>query len=342
MQKTKIEWADYTSNPIRFCDEQGNTVWGCVPVSEGCRNCYASAQNNRFNKNHFSAQNMRRLTSYLDEKELDALLKSRAIKDKRVFIGDMTDLFGEWVTDEFLDQLFAVLLYLPDTTFQLLTKRPERMKGYISSIASVAVDTERDQVIFDLWRSHYAESYGQQPWPSSHIWLGCSAENQKTYDDRWGHLARLRKMGWTTFLSLEPLLGPIDLRLSSRDLQPDWVIVGGESGPKARPMHPQWARELRDQCVAAKVPFFFKQWGVYLPTCQLQTEQQRIWMLSGNNAIPTRTPEDILDLESGQERMEHYRIGKKLAGRLLDGREWNEYPLPVHMANHGQVDEDNY
>ena len=132
---------------------------------------------------------------------------------------------------------------------------------------------------------------------ADHVWLGVSVENQEQADKRIPEL--LKVPARVCFLSCEPLLGPVNLGFSLARI--DWVIAGGESGPGARPMHPDWARGLRDQCQAAGVPFFFKQWGdvVY------QTST------NGNGSLTWTQP---------------YRIGKKAAGRLLDGREWNEMP----------------
>jgi protein gp37 len=133
MNKTSIEWTDYTSNLIRYRDPEGRSVHGCIKVSAGCANCYASAWSARGLTGErggaFTAKRQATLTPYFDDAEAQRILRTR-VTGKRIFVGDMTDVFGEWVPDEMLDRMFAVFALRPDLTFQVLTKRPERMRAY--------------------------------------------------------------------------------------------------------------------------------------------------------------------------------------------------------------------
>lgn len=132
MNRTSIEWTDFSSNLIKFRDPDGKVVHGCVKVSPGCANCYASAISKRFSGGEFTASRQKTLTPFFDEEEARRILRSRAT-GKKVFVGDMTDAFGEWVPDWMLDRMFAVFALRPDLTFQVLTKRPERMRAYFTT-----------------------------------------------------------------------------------------------------------------------------------------------------------------------------------------------------------------
>jgi protein gp37 len=237
------------------------------------------------------------------------------------------------VPDEWIDRVFAVMALAPQHTFQVLTKRPERMRAYACA-ADVAkrvwLQTSDVADHLKLWAlaAHGAVWGGETPWPLRNVWLGTSIEDQATADDRIPHL--LATPAAVRFISAEPLLGPLSIahayttdaalavlfaKLERGDVDPrgnlHWVICGGESGPGARPMHPDWARSLRDQCQAAGVPFFFKQWGEWEP-CR-------------GFACPDDLPRDgwhHFDPECSMRR-----VGKKNAGRLLDGREWNDVPI---------------
>lgn len=307
-QTSKIEWTDATWNPVR----------GCSRVSEGCRHCYAERVAARFS----GAREMQdggptrvdlgpypyaglavmtpsgpRWTGKvrLVEELLDWPLRRR--KPLRIFVNSMSDLFHEGLTDEQITRVFDVMLRSLRTTphmFQILTKRPQRMLDFCRTIAPL----------------HETQN----------IWLGVSVEDQATADGRIPLL--LQTPAAVRWISAEPLLGPIDFshdteagilsyltRFDGGDPPTeklDWVVVGGESGPGARPMHPGWARSLRNQCQAAGVPFFFKQWGD--------------WLGARQDGSPEHNP---MHLNAGDESI---RVGKKAAGRLLDGCEWNEFP----------------
>lgn len=250
--QSKIEWTDATWNPIR----------GCSEVSEGCRNCYAMRQAHRFDKPGGPYEGLTRVSGgeikWTNEVRLVPELLDQPLhwrKPKRIFVNSMSDLFHEKVPDHFIMQVFVTMQKAPQHIYQILTKRPKRMRE---------------------WVRHFTD---REP---ANVWLGVSCEDQKTANERIPLL--LQTPAAIRWISAEPLLGAIDMngiRNAECGAALDWVVAGGESGPSARPMHPDWARSLRDQCLAAGVPFFFKQWG---------------------------------------------GIRKHDAGRLLDGRAWNEYP----------------
>jgi protein gp37 len=358
--RTKIEWTDATWNPIR----------GCTRVSEGCRHCYAEGMAGRFSDpgqwGHGLAQRValpgggtdHRWTGKVELVDTALDLPLRWRRPRRIFVNSTSDLFHDAVPDEWIDRVFAVMALAPQHTFQVLTKRPERMRAYACA-ADVAervwLQTSDVADHLKLWAlaAHGAVWGGETPWPLRNVWLGTSIEDRATADERIPHL--LATPAAVRFISAEPLLGPVDLTgiaIPRPDLRAsvildvlngtgglvrggpgriDWVICGGESGPGARPMHPAWARSLRAQCQAAGVPFFFKQWGEWAPdTGPLHASDPimdgkvacAVWNGQGwdhhrNCYGPPTTTTDI-------EWM--YRLGKKRAGRLLDGREWNEVP----------------
>lgn len=205
-QEKGIQWTDFTSNPIKYRDEAGKSVWACVKVSDGCKNCYAETLAKRYGRGGpFSLPQTKKVTAYFDAKEANSLLKSTKITGKRVFIGDMTDIFGDWVSDEILDKLFAVFALRPDVTFQILTKRPERMAKYTTTPFVSNRILEAMHVV-DPKRGVWA-------WPGwddamRNVWFGTSVENQKAADERIPWL--LKCPAAVRFLSAEPLLGPID------------------------------------------------------------------------------------------------------------------------------------
>lgn len=249
MSPTLIEWTDETWNPIRARrrDGTGKVGWACVRVSPGCVNCYAATQNRSGwaggTRLDYTVPDLAKVETYVDVDVLRAPLRWR--KSRRIFVCSMTDLFGEWVTDDEVDEVWASMLLARRHTFQVLTKRPDRMRAYV--------------------RSRYAGDDGAPP----HIWLGTSVEDQQRADERIPHL--LDTPAAVRFLSCEPLLGAVDLSRWQLVDQPagvtirtlDWVIVGGESGPRARPMDLAWARSLVEQCRVAGVAPFVKQLGRY-------------------------------------------------------------------------------
>lgn len=221
---SKIEWTEATWNPVT----------GCTEVSEGCDHCYARTIAERFRgvKGHAYEQGF---DLRLWPQRLDQPLRWR--RPRLVFVNSMSDLFHEGVRDEFIASVFDVMAEARHHTFQVLTKRPGRMASLLRRWA----------------RTGALE-------PLANVWLGTSVENQKWADVRIPKL--LETPAAVRFLSCEPLLAPINLTNWLRQGPGlDWVIAGSESGLEARPMDPAWVSDLRDQCTAAGVAFFFKQWG---------------------------------------------------------------------------------
>lgn len=253
---SKIEWTHHTFNPW----------WGCTKVSAGCEHCYAETLATRFGV-AWGPKGVRRIASEATWRE--PLRWNRAAsaagERHRVFCASMADVFED--RHELIvprTRLFGLIEATPSLDWLLLTKRPE--------------ETERRLA------ARYSDGSVWFGVPAN-IWLGASTENQKTLDERLPAL--LAAPFGVKFLSCEPLLGPITLPTYTDP--PDWVIVGGESGPGARPMHPDWVRSIRDQCLDMGVSFFFKQWG--------------------------------------EHNADGHKVGKRAAGRLLDGRTWDEVPV---------------
>lgn len=231
--RTHIEWTDTTWNPVT----------GCTKVSQGCKHCYAERMARRLQ----AMGSPRYRNGFQVTLHADLLNQPlHWIKPRRVFVNSMSDVFHPDVPDTFIADIFAVMAQTPQHTYQILTKRPERL----------------------------ARLAGCLPFPP-HVWIGTSVESREVMSRiRW-----LREVpAAVRFLSCEPLLGPLP-QLPLEGIH--WVIVGGESGPHARPMHPEWVLDIRDQCVVRDIPFFFKQWG---------------------------------------------GVQRTRAGRLLEGRLWNEFP----------------
>ena len=340
MQITAIEWTatvnpdgtttpGYSANPLKYRRKSdGKVVWACVKTSPGCSACYAEAIALRYDRGAlFNAANMEELEPFLDEAELRKMLTYKPASGKRCFVGDMTDLFGPWVPDEILDRLFAVFACRRDVLWQVLTKRAERLLEYIHSRSKSAKFWKT--AARKLGYSLEFEGISLVPFPLPNVHLGVSVESP-AYLDRIDHLRRTPAA--VRFLSCEPLLAD----LGTLDLAGiHWVIAGGESGPRARPMHPAWVRSIRDQCQAAGVPFFFKQWGEWFPSAQYDcdtgmphlTGRKEIYLGPAGEVVRTASP-----FEHGQpcdvpaDYVSMVRVGKKAAGRLLDGRTWDEMP----------------
>jgi len=292
---TKIQWADASWNPIS----------GCSKVSQGCKNCYAAELHDRRHKAYLRGAKLPTQyakpfkTVQLHPERMEMPLHWK--KPRRIFVNSTSDLFHPDVDHEFIADVFRVMERAVNHTFMILTKRPEEML-------------------------HWFNKYNAED-PLPNVWLGVSVENQAAADERIPLL--LQTPAAVRFLSCEPLLGPVDLEkfiikrswfrpfsgpinpklstpLSGDDvIMINWVIAGGESGAGARPTHPDWMRGLRNQCIQAGVPFFLKQWGEWYP-----------YPFQGSGVIGYP-----FDLETHT-----IRLGKKKAGRLLDGIEWNEYP----------------
>lgn len=257
---SSIEWTDATWNPST----------GCTKVSSGCDNCYAETLHNRFHgPGAFD-------TVTLHPERL--ALPFRWRKPRRVFVNSMSDLFHDAVPDEFIARVFAVMALTPRHTYQVLTKRHGRMRSLLNDedFRSQVSGEIVDHVILDgRDDSHLCfPARASDRWPLENVWLGISVENQQ-----WANIripALLDTPAAVRFLSCEPLLGPIELGRYLIPTPPHcrlgWVIVGAESGHGSRPMNEQWARDVKDACVARSVPFFLKQYarnGKKIPLPQL-------------------------------------------------------------------------
>lgn len=274
---------------------------------------------------------------FLDDKTLAQPLRWR--RPRTIFVCSMTDLFGAFVPDAMIDRVFAVAALCPQHTFIVLTKRSARMREYLSQdymtlrILQDGTESELEAAGINwnhLWNDRHSQAImGANTWPLPNVWLGVSAERQQEADERIPDL--LATPAAIRFASLEPLLGPIDLTSictghyfidallgfkyhdapegvhSATDpcARLDWVIVGGESGPDARPANPQWYRDLQYQCFIANVPFFFKQWGAWVSVSEVAGEGPHFKFEDGRTVR---------------------RLTKKAAGRLLDGVEHNGWP----------------
>lgn len=373
---SSIEWTDTTWNPIIGCTRVSSGCDHCYPIPLARireRNpnpkvavAFAGVVEDTENGLDWTGR-----VNLLPER-LEQPLTWR--KPRRIFVNSLSDLFHEAVPDEFIAKVFAVMALTPQHTYQLLSKRHGRMRSLLNSGHFVAkVWGEVDK------RAPGVGAQAVSMWPSMplpNVHLGVSVEDQKWADIRIPAL--LETPAAVRWISAEPLLGPVDLcgpivnghrpRLTywltgrpgwgNEHTTPtgltmaepvtgsrlDWVVVGGESGPGARPMHPDWARSLRDQCVSAGVPYFFKQWGAWEPIGPLygdsdETEDAHMEAV----AIEVHERRRVIQLERSGYVAEGYQPtdsrtwlmarvrGKKAAGRLLDGREWSEFPA-FHAA----------
>jgi len=322
--KTKIEWTDATWNPVT----------GCTRVSPGCTNCYIDwAPPFRINDRHFRDAMGERSHAIgsttgvlLHPDRLDQPMRWK--RPRRIFVNSLSDLFHDSVPDEYIAKVFAAMAVAPQHTFQLLTKRHARMRSLLSSTSFPELVTVWAWRLFPGRAIYDAREVISLPLPN--VWLGVTVEDQERADLRIPAL--LETPAAVRWLSCEPLLGPITLtrlhaRCETHDFEGgfctggcpdvytvDWIVVGGESGPGARPMHPGWARGLRDQSTDLGIPFLFKQWGEwtsFYSVLDLMSRRTHIWEDGrGPNGADTRV----------------CRIGKRYSGRDLDGRTWDEYP----------------
>lgn len=259
--KTDIEWCSHSSNPLR-AEFNGKRGWSCEKLSPGCLNCYSATFNGRLGTGlDFTHRDNAKATNYLEEKEVQHILKFRpkppystGRERPSVFVCDMTDLFGDWVADETIDKIFAAFALRSDVDWLLLTKRAERMHGYMTRWV-----TESDPS--GEWRN-----------PLPNVCLGVSAEDQQRADERIPWL--LKTPAAVRFVSAEPLLGPIDFGFEPHPgmatmaeieawerKRIDWVIVGGESGAGARPCNVAWIRQIVQECGRSDAACFVKQVG---------------------------------------------------------------------------------
>jgi len=338
---THIEWTDATANVIN----------GCSLLSPGCTNCYAMRLAGTRMKHHPTREGLTidtkagpvwNGTVRFNEKALQDVLHWS--KPRMIFWNAHGDLFHDSVPDEWIDRCFAVMALTPQHKHQVLTKRSARMREYMNEscgrIADAVMAMRKKLGIKSVLAPLPHVAPGAIWWPLSNVWLGVSVEDQTRADERIPDL--LATPAAVRWISAEPLLGPVDLNRiheefdgglghswesaldgkrfsiwAGDDEDPmvpghpklDWVVVGGESGPNARPMDIQWARSLRDQCQAAGTGFLFKQFGEWVP--------------AGHEADQGRSDWPAHRWNDGAVS---FRVGKKQAGRLLDGVEHDGYP----------------
>jgi protein gp37 len=311
-EQTAIEWADATWNPW----------WGCTKVSPACAHCYAETLADRFHHGLWRGDRRR-----MQDWALPAKVDRRAAREGRrlrLFVASMADVFDDHpVVGPWRREALELLATLRNVDVLLLTKRPQNILRMVPW----------------NWTNDGKCDFRAKPelWPA-HIWVGTTVEDQQRADERVPFL--LRVPAPVRFVSYEPALGPVDFTrvrnpggessfgpMNAFSFGLSWVIAGGESGPKARPSHPDWYRSVRDQCKAAGVPFLFKQWGEWVDPADLPsvpgrstpTQTRRVWPdgATSDLAWPPRPASDSALM---------LRAGKKAAGRLLDGVQHDGYP----------------
>lgn len=382
---TAIEWTERSWNPIGGCSLATPGCTNCYAMAMAARlDRMGVPHYAELTKGAKAGPVWTGKLGMAPERVLLEPLRRR--KPTTWFVNSMGDLFHEDVPDAWIDRVFAVMALSPQHTFQVLTKRAARMREYCWNpqsrrrIYDLVCDLTLDRalqviLIADRSREPLAPAgrrvlLGQ--WPLPNVWLGVSAEDQKRADERVPDL--LATPAAIRFVSAEPLLGPIDFTylqadsiltldalsglhadcdggvegvIDSPDPKLDWIIVGGESGPKARPMHPDWARSIRNQCAAAGTAFFFKQWGEWCPISHMDEAQSDRCYHPAPAARPEATRRErkqncILHadgrrfdgrdrfsygaFQAGTGAMTMFAIGKASAGRLLDGIEHNAMP----------------
>lgn len=304
MNQTGIQWTDKSWNPFA----------GCEHVSEGCRNCYAERHANRFRgMAGYPADNPFKVTLHPHRLEQPLTMKT----PQKIFVGSMGDLFHKKIPFEYICKVYETMARAHWHTFQVLTKRPERALEFYRWLHS-----DGRHPVSRIMKN--SKTYMGRPWPLPNVWFGVSPCDQATLERYWQTLRQIPAV--VRWLSLEPLLGPVDL---SRIGRVDWVVAGGESGAQARPAHPDFFRKVRDDCQDMRVPFFFKQWGEWRPSMDVSNELGHDNWSAPFTHINCRgeTDENIFTLESYDGTSYGMaRVGKKKAGRNLDGREWNEFP----------------
>jgi protein gp37 len=352
---SKIEWTEAT----------WNVLTGCSLKSPGCRFCYAMKLAGGRLRNDPTRAGLTQDTKNgpvwtgevrFNEHMLDLPLRWQ--RPRKIFVCAHSDLFHENVPDDWIDLIFAVMAESPQHTFQVLTKRPERALAYLSAGARRAFINEAIGSLVHEGKWRKGERWNGQ-WPLPNVWLGVSVENQEAADERIPLL--LQAPAVVRWISAEPLLGPVNLRWAPYAHQAqgksyrqylereghvneyealrrlDWVVVGGESGTFSRPMHPEWATSLRDQCKAAGVAFLFKQWGDWAPRSSCYHTLDDGGSFADLDPEAKRWPvvrltyrgNDGSDLaNAGDDGSDAYmqRVGKAIAGRRLSGELHDGYP----------------
>lgn len=309
---------------VDFCDRNWEVTAGCSKVSEGCDNCYACRRAaTRLTQNAGTPFLSRRYSDgyqWIGEPQLLEHKLNEPLhwyKPGRIVVNSRSDLFHEAVPESFIDEVLTRIDMSPRHTFVILTKRPERAARALKTLAPR--HQTRD------------EGSGRVEWPLPNLWIGVSVENQRRADERVPALLDIPAA--VRVVSVEPMLGRVDLLSWLPRI--DWVICGGEFGPKARPLHPEWARDLLDHCVMADVPFYFKGWGQWAPV-----GAAREFVEGDGSPSPGSDTSTALALHRGNNHLFGdgivvAKVGMKAAGRLLDGREWRQTPGERHGKGAG-------
>ncbi|MCG5239546.1 phage Gp37/Gp68 family protein [Azospirillum doebereinerae] len=373
-----IEWLVALAQARNAIPASINPIRGCSRASEGCRNCYAAAIAHRFGHKgngiwagltDLDPAGVPRFNGTLRFVWPALRAPIKAKRSRVYFVCDMADLFHARVPDDWIDQVFAMMALCRHHLFLLLTKRPDRMRRYLTDPKTPGRIAFHADVLGLLPGRAAALHHANGPdvddtlpnWPLPNVWTGATVEDQAAANERVPELLGVPSV--LRFLSVEPMLGPVDLTAlealfwdvsdhegrrnaltgelyipgcageSSRTLtggpRLGWVIAGGESGPNARPCHPDWFRDLRDDCVEAGVPFFFKQWGEWAPgECGSHppTRTERTAELINDAwAYGSMTPQASRELHRDDEP-DLYRLSKRGAGRVFDGVTWGQVP----------------
>ncbi|MBA7475644.1 hypothetical protein ES707_11016 [subsurface metagenome] len=321
---TKIEWTNETWNPII----------GCQKCSPGCNHCYAERMAVRLAGNpktsmdyspvitngHWNGTTMLRT---------EVLKKPFSWKTPRmIFVVSMGDLFHESVPFSWVDKVMTIIACNPQHTFQVLTKRPEIMKRWFDWQRPGWEDPGMrgpEAIRYYCWHNHGKKIKYGGFWPLKNLWLGVTCENQEQTDKRIPILLQIPAE--KRFVSIEPMIGPISFRWAKWHpikntwhldglKQLDWVIVGGETGPGARPMHPAWVTQIREQCQESNTPFFFKSWGEWIPVTYVNGDRSYLNVTIGKNEFLFMDP-PINMIKS--RRFQDYK-------HKLEGKEWRGMP----------------
>lgn len=339
---SKIEWTHRPGTK----SEVWNPTTGCDKVSQGCKNCYAEVMHKRLRgmgQKKYKYPFLGHLQMHEDE-----ILKPLTWKKPRtVFVNSMSDLFHKDVDFTFIDKVFAVMALTPQHTYQILTKRADRLYRYFDEGKGAMVQRWEDAT-YELGLSDknddpdapacHVFNLCEDQWPRPNIWLGVSAENQETLDERVPFLVKVD--AHVRFISYEPALGPITLGWNANNVRVDlkhgcnihWLIAGGESGHKARPIHPQWIRDVREQCKAMGIKFFFKQWGAWetVDIFNLHQHGSDYGYFTYLDHFETVGKGKFLPQHMGHnhtdKRVPMVKVGKHKSGNVLDGVQHLEYP----------------
>lgn len=340
--------------PIEWTDETWNPITGCTVLSPGCTNCYAMKLAGGRIKTHPSRRGLTMITRSGPVWNGQVRLNREVLEQpwrwdrpRRIFVCAHGDLFHEAVDDSWIDAVFGVMTSSPRHQFQVVTKRTRRLREYLSRIGEDE-HNGTEPWANGLWRHLPTSNFNwnrdriedaifEAEWPPPNVWIGTSVEDQERADERIPLLANTPAA--IRFLSVEPLLSQVNLdainppgswgeRRNYLRAHPSrrihWVIVGGESQPGARPMHPDWARKVRDDCRDAGIPFFFKQWGEWAPTdhvdlTRYDTRPRKFWEGDACYGLWRDGTRNGMDTTV-------VRVGKSAAGRTLDGMRHNAFP----------------